>query len=129
MAYRRRLVRARGGLPMLAAAAGRKLAPAVARMLFGRRRIKKATELITRPLGRIVLPGLGAGAAAAGARRAGRAFSQARDEEGPKRRRINPTNPKALRRAIKRLKSFRKLARKLEAALPKAKPRGKKGRR
>lgn len=36
-----------------------------------------------------------------------------------RRRRINPTNPRALRRSISRLKQFRKLAHRVEMSLPK----------
>jgi hypothetical protein len=38
---------------------------------------------------------------------------------GGRRRRINPTNPRALRRAISRVKSFRKLSHRVEMLLPK----------
>lgn len=40
---------------------------------------------------------------------------------GGKRRHINPTNPRALRRAITRMKSFRKLAARMESTFPKRK--------
>ncbi len=119
------LFRGGKGAAAAAAGAGTRAASVGARVSAapGRPASRAAMIAQVKRIGGTLLPAVGAGAAAAAAG-AGLQFALGPDGEliRPRRRRMNPLNPKALRRATRRLSSFNKMAKKTQSELAKLAP-------
>lgn len=99
------------GLPMVAAAAGTAIVRAAPAIAAGARSLlARVSPRVAKALGWVTVGGL--------------VYDAAGNLQGQvKRRQMNPLNPRAARRAVRRIKSVRKLCSSIERTLPKQKSR------